>query len=608
MLLSCICLLANPSEESHKVFGQCIDNFTTNPVDTGTVVLMSQDNVPLDTVSLSKTSKGRFSFTVNKVGSYGVKVYSNNYETVYQAFEVRSKREEFVYVKTIRMEKKAILLEDVVVKASKIKMVFMGDTIVYNSDAFNLADGSMLQDLIKELPGASINDNGQIYINGRFVQSLMINGKDFFGGNPMVALQNLPAYTVSKIKVFDQEGRNTHMMKRNMGDNQYTMDVKLKKEYSKGYMGNLEAGIGTDSRYRIKGFGMRSTEVSDLIGFISMNNLNETSSASSGGRWRNFADVKGLKDIKSVGLSYQNTFNKITRSWYGNSLIYTYTDDNLLEKMNRQTFYETGDMYSKSTSENQTKLHDVTYTGNLEIGGTAFTMMGDVKAKYTNKKRNGSYNLESMHNTKLLNTMNSLDQGEERYYFFDTRLQGGIKHISDMIGYNFNVNYDNLNSTGFNMHNINYQASSRDYLHRYMEMPNHHFHINSYIDYNYHLKLIDIIPNYNFTYEHGNTKNALYRLDKISTVDSTLLNMLPSAVDELNQVIDSVNTYRYTDQLLSHYLGIEFKWRPSFLGNRGELNFQPRVVIIHKDINYFRKKDYNLTVNNVFFFAKYLCF
>lgn len=601
LLFACFSLTVYASDYTHKVFGTCIDNFTTNVLDTGTVILMNNENIPLDTAYISKSSKGRFSFVVNDLGTYNIKIDTKNYETVFSMFRVRSKREEFVYLKPIRMDKKALLLDEVTVKASMIKMVMNGDTIVYNSAAFNLAEGSMLQDLIKELPGAEINESGQIFINGRFIQSLLINGKDFFVGNPMVALQNLPAYTVSKIKVFDQASRNTHMMKRNMGDNQYTMDVKLKKKYGKGYSGNLEAGIGTDNRYRIKSFGMRTTEVSDLIGFVSMNNLNETATANSGGGWRNSSNTNGLKDIKSVGLSYQNIFDKTTRSSYGNNLIYSSTDENIQDKTNRQTFFEFGDLYSRSNLQNRTKNKDLTYTGNLMYGGMAFTLLGDVKARYARTKRNERFDTGTIQNSQLLNTMNQLRQSEEKNYFFDIRLQGGIKHISDMIDYYINVNYDKVQSAGFDVHDLTFLASDRDYQHRFLDLPNKHFHINGYFDYDYYLKNIDIIPFYNFTYENGNTKNILYRLDKIAGIDSTVVEMLPSAVDELRQVVDSVNTYHYQDRLSLHSFGFDLKWRPSFLGERGELKFQSSVSIQHQSINYFRLRDYRLVVNNIFF-------
>ena len=132
-------------------------------------------------------------------------------------------------------------------------MVVRGDTVVYNADAFQLAEGSMLDALIQQLPGTRLDDDGRIFANGRYVESLLVNGRDFFNGSPQLALQNLPAYTVDKVKLYDQAGNASIMDNKDMDDKRYVMNVMLKKEYSKGYMGNFVAGAGAPKRYIMKG-------------------------------------------------------------------------------------------------------------------------------------------------------------------------------------------------------------------------------------------------------------------------------------------------------------------------------------------------------------------
>ena len=93
-------------------------------------------------------------------------------------------------------------LGEATVKATKIKMVMHGDTLVYNAAAFQMAEGSMLEGLVRALPGVKLEDGGRITVNGEYVSSLLVNGRDFFKGDPQIALSNLPAYTVNKIKVY----------------------------------------------------------------------------------------------------------------------------------------------------------------------------------------------------------------------------------------------------------------------------------------------------------------------------------------------------------------------------------------------------------------------
>ena len=91
-------------------------------------------------------------------------------------------------------------LKEVVIKATKIKMTYRGDTITFNADAFNLPEGSMLDALIRQMDGVELKDDGRILVQGEQVEELMLNGKDFFKGNNKVRLDNLPAYTVQRVQ------------------------------------------------------------------------------------------------------------------------------------------------------------------------------------------------------------------------------------------------------------------------------------------------------------------------------------------------------------------------------------------------------------------------
>lgn len=114
---------------------------------------------------------------------------------------------EYIDIGNVFMQKrprKEIQLGEATVKATKLMMVMKGDTLVYNADAFQLAEGSMLDKLIAMLPGVELKKDGVIMVNGRRVERLLVNGEDFFTGSPKVALENLPAYTVDKVKVYER--------------------------------------------------------------------------------------------------------------------------------------------------------------------------------------------------------------------------------------------------------------------------------------------------------------------------------------------------------------------------------------------------------------------
>ena len=149
------------------------------------------------------------SFIARKYKSFTLRIMAERYEEYSQKITVDiGKREAYFVIPTIKLKRihkmKEVQLDGVTVTATKVKMVMHGDTIVYNADAFQLSNGSMLDELIRRLPGVQLKGN-QIMVNGRFVSSLLVNGSDFFKGNPAVALQNLPAYTVNKLKVYEKD-------------------------------------------------------------------------------------------------------------------------------------------------------------------------------------------------------------------------------------------------------------------------------------------------------------------------------------------------------------------------------------------------------------------
>ena len=153
------------------------------------------------------------------------------YETTVQDYNAKpfKRFEEMRFAFNTNMQrKKDLVLGAATVKATQIKFYHKGDTIVYNADAFQLAEGSMLDNLIKSMPGAELSDAGEITINGRRVDALLLNGEDFFKGKNKIMLENLPAYMVKNIKAYDRKDAVQQAMGRR---DDYVLDVNLKKQW-----------------------------------------------------------------------------------------------------------------------------------------------------------------------------------------------------------------------------------------------------------------------------------------------------------------------------------------------------------------------------------------
>lgn len=295
-------------------------------------------------------------------GKYTLRADKEGYTEVQKDFTVTTKRNTTLGIGTLRMKKiKTRQLKEAVVRATHIKMVTRGDTVVYDAAAFDLAEGSMLDALVAQLPGAELKD-GQIKVNGKFIESLMVNGEDFFAGNPKVALENLPAYTVKNIKVYDRAANDDYLKakvngkKINGADEHMVMDVILKKAYSAGWLGNVEGGYGLPSnRYLGKAFGMGYSGKMRLAAFANLNNIKDTQMGSSSGQWNGGWAQDGELDVKMGGLDYLYSHDRT--KLFGNVTL-THEEPEVERKGSNVNYFNTGDIVERSHSlRNDRKLH-----------------------------------------------------------------------------------------------------------------------------------------------------------------------------------------------------------------------------------------------------------
>lgn len=215
------------------------------------------------------------------------------------------RREEEKLIAPIALTRAAKRLDEVTVTASKIKFYYSGDTLVYNADAFILAEGSMLDALIEQLPGVELKSNGEIIVNGKKVDNLLLNGKDFFSSDRKLLLDNLGAYTVKNINIYDRWGKDSEFVGRRIGnDSEYVMDVRLKKEYSRGTIVNLEAGVGTSSRWMGRLFAMHFGSRDRYTLYANANNLNDNRKPGRSDSWKQGSVQPGEKRQEKAGFDY----------------------------------------------------------------------------------------------------------------------------------------------------------------------------------------------------------------------------------------------------------------------------------------------------------------
>lgn len=294
------------------LFGKVADSFTNMAVPDAKVTLMAPDSTVLDStqVMVLDTENGfqesiyGFPNTPAKNASYIIKVEQANYETTYMNYNLKNiGRNIRLDLPTITMKRKIArehTLGEVDVTATKVKVVHRGDTLVFNADAFNVAEGSMLDGLIRQMPGVELKRDGEILVNGKKIDYMLLNGKDFYRGNNRLMLENLPYYMVQNVKVYNRATDRAAYAGLDTEKKDFVMDVDLKRQYRQGYMANAEAGGGTDDTWLGRLFGLRFTDHSRLSLIGNANNVNAEYNIDNQGYDRGDGDDRDGRDTRKT--------------------------------------------------------------------------------------------------------------------------------------------------------------------------------------------------------------------------------------------------------------------------------------------------------------------
>lgn len=397
-----------------------------------------------------KGSKGtleesaEFNITIPKVKDvFTIRMSYEGYDTTSVALDLTNlgRREFDRDLGTYYLNRKRVtVLDEVTVTASKVKFYNKGDTIVYNADAFQLAEGSMLDELIKQLPGVEIRDGGQIYVNGKYVESLLLNGKDFFRGDNQVMLDNLAAYIVDKVEVYHKQSEESKFLGRESKEGeQYVMDVKVKKEYIGGWNINAEAGAGSEERYLGRLFGMHFTASLQITLFGNMNNLNDSRRPTQEDTWDPDTQPNGTKKYKEGGLDYSTENDDGTRKVQGS--VSVTSDRNLYDTQSASVnFLPSFDTYGNSFN------HSISKNLNIKTNHELSYQTRMVRWVLTPEFR---YSHNSSENEGRSATFDSEHTAEETRTLIERLLSGSMSD-SDRLGL-VNASYSNGSSAGENL-------------------------------------------------------------------------------------------------------------------------------------------------------------
>ena len=559
------------------------------------------NGAPLDSVRASgskNTGAGRillssFALRVPKQeGTYTLEFIFPDFDTTRLDYELKGigKRETVRNVGTIYLNRhQEHTLNELTVTATKVMFYHKGDTIVYNADAFNLSEGSMLDALVGALPGVEIRDGGRIFVNGRYVESLLLDGKEFFKGNNQIMLNNLGAYTVKDIRVYEKMTDMNKFVGNDLADGkQLVMDVKLKQEFKAGSIINIEAGGGTSDRYLGRLFAMHFVGDNRFTLLGNFNNLNKTSRASKNSHFFTSASpTMGEKTVYDGGFDYNAAFGG---GQLEGDLFVTGTKATLNSTTSAANYLQDAVNYSYSRSHSVTKELKVStqhkYTRQtshhiLQMQGSYQFMRSDAEmgtasmltSQETATERwsalldrisQGDMTVEMR--DSLINQSLTLMSAKTYSSKYSLSGAGNIKfdRNPDWISWSVTGGYDNWHSQSLTERLIDYADPHMPGLgekQRQSNRPNSSFKIDVFAGYNYRASSKMLLTlGYGFQATHKEQTSDLYTASILA--DATGRFDL-AALRQMKEVLEPSNSYRSTGNDFDHRIVPSLTYAPS---------------------------------------------
>ena len=351
--------------------GRVIDKDDNSPMAKSTIQLYrltQKTGGKLDTVFVSgvlSDDNGRFAFNNVSAGQYLVKVTFLGYKHYYRA--VNKERGRDLAIGTIAMEASSVQLDEAVITANLPKMVIRDDTVVYNADAFRVPEGSVIEALVEALPGAKIDDDGKITINGKQVRKFKMDGRDFMTGNNDAVMKNLPSYVIDQVKAYDDKSDLSRMTGIDDGNDDFTLEFVTKRSARNGIQANPDLGYGTDNRYGFRLTAMKPFGDVRYTLMANANNVNDRNFSGRGGRGR--GNNQGQRETKTAALdaSYESQ-----RKRNGNQLrmsgrvTWNRNDADNWNRSASENFVQTrGGAFTNSISQSYSRNNS--WTGNMNV-------------------------------------------------------------------------------------------------------------------------------------------------------------------------------------------------------------------------------------------------
>ena len=329
-----------------NITGKVLESDSQEPVAQTTVRLLKTDST-LVTGTLTNLD-GLFRVKAPSAGNFIVQITCVGFKPYTKNVKVTADKD--IALGTINLDPDAIMLKGATVTGQAAKVTLKEDTFVYNASAYRTPEGSVIEELVRKLPGAQVDDDGKITINGKEVKKILIDGKEFMTGDTKTAMKNLPTSIVERVKAYDQKSDLARVSGIDDGEEETVLDFGIKRGMNRGFMLNADLAAGTKKRYSGRLFaGMQSSDLKIFIP-LSANNVNDMGFPGGGGG-RFGGGRQGLTATKMAGFNLN--YEKKDRFKFDASIRWNHSDGDAVVRRSTEDFMSgTTSTFSNSVNSN----------------------------------------------------------------------------------------------------------------------------------------------------------------------------------------------------------------------------------------------------------------
>ncbi len=516
----------------------------------------------------------------------------------------------------IDMQPAGKLLDDVVVSEEVPPVTAAEDTLVFNTAAFRVPEGSMLEELIKKYPGVDIADDGTIKINGKTVNRILMKGKDFFGTDKDVALKNISVDAIEKVKFYDKKSDFTRMTGIDDGEEETVLDLQMKKGVADGFFSNTEAGGGSDFSaehllYRLRNTTSYYNDDAQYTLVLSANNLGDQGFSDGRGRGFGGGGNNGISSPKLAGFNFAyendkwefggnvrgNRVKNDVKSWSATETFMPQIGSNQFSNSRSEGLNGTTRLNANFRLEwKPDTLTNIIFTPTIsysdgdswnESHSATFNENPFDYEKDYDKMQYGAVfgELDSIAINDNSNKSLSLNENLS----FSTRLQVNRKLNKPGRNLTFrgNFSYADSKSESYSVNEVTYYQSSKGnpLQQRYSTTPGKNWSYNLNMSYTEPLlKNLFLQINYSYNYSYNNSNRATYNFDDLLgyVLEVSPDFTRPELPSELALYVDTALSRYSTYRTQRHEVGVMFRYVTEKMNLNAGVNWLPQ----HTELDY----------------------